>query len=143
MVREIDALGGGWRSDRRDRHPVRMLNAQGSGRPLAARQCDKNAYARHMRELLLATPPDRHRRRSRISASRATRSRGCSGVPQGRAVVWRRDVQGHPALRRSGGPGLIDEPSADRPESLRAPDSRSSAQDRHAAAAARIIDYSK
>src|SRR5262245_4915957 len=58
MVREIDALGGAMaKATDATGIQFRMLNTRKGPAVRSPRaQCDKNAYARHMRGLLLATP---------------------------------------------------------------------------------------
>ena len=131
MVREIDALGGEMaKATDATGIQFRMLNTRKGPAVRSPRaQCDKNAYARHMRELLLATPRltviEDTIEDFRVSGDTVHGVLGRSGsFYEARAVVvatgtFLKAIQHCGEVKRTG--GRIDEPSADRlSESLRA-----------------------
>jgi tRNA uridine 5-carboxymethylaminomethyl modification enzyme len=131
MVREIDALGGEMaKATDATGIQFRMLNTRKGPAVRSPRaQCDKNAYARHMRELLLSTPRltviEDTIDSFRVSDDRIRGVVGTSGTTyEARAVVvatgtFLKAIQHCGEVKRTG--GRIDEPSADRlSENLRA-----------------------
>ena len=131
MVREIDALGGEMaKTTDATGIQFRMLNTRKGPAVRSPRaQCDKNAYARHMRGLLLATPRlaviEDTIEDFRVAGGAIRGVLGRSGAfYEARAVVvatgtFLKAIQHCGEVKRTG--GRIDEPSADRlSESLRA-----------------------
>ncbi|HKS17520.1 MAG TPA: tRNA uridine-5-carboxymethylaminomethyl(34) synthesis enzyme MnmG [Planctomycetota bacterium] len=131
MVREIDALGGEMaKATDATGIQFRMLNTRKGPAVRSPRaQCDKNAYARHMRGLLLGTPRltviEDTIEDFRVSGDAIRGVLGRLGAfYEARAVVvatgtFLKAIQHCGEAKRTG--GRIDEPSADRlSESLRA-----------------------
>lgn len=131
MVREIDALGGEMaKATDATGIQFRMLNTRKGPAVRSPRaQCDKNAYARTMRELLLSTPRltviEDTIEDFRVQGDRIRGVEGRSGAfYEARAVIvatgtFLKAIQHCGEVKRTG--GRIDEPSADRlSESLRA-----------------------
>ena len=124
MVREIDALGGEM-AKATDAAGIqfRMLNTRKGPAVRSPRaQCDKNAYARRMRDLLLSTPGlavvEDTVEDFRVAGGAIRGVEGRSGTFYGaRAVVvatgtFLKAIQHCGEVKRAG--GRIDEPSADR-----------------------------
>jgi tRNA uridine 5-carboxymethylaminomethyl modification enzyme len=124
MVREIDALGGEMaKATDATGIQFRMLNTRKGPAVRSPRaQCDKNAYARHMRDLLLRTPRLTVVQDTvedfRVDDGRIRGATGRSGATYAaRAVVvatgtFLKAIQHCGEVKREG--GRIGEPSADR-----------------------------